>query len=224
VSDHDHAPEPVPGLPEHLPAGERMLWQGSPSWRALAVRALHVRKVAAYFALLAAWHVVEATGGGATFLPAVRGALWLLLLGAAAVGVLALLAWALARSTIYTVTSARVVLRFGVALPMSINLPLRLVEAADLVRHGDGTADLQLTLAHGQRVGYLLTWPHVQPWRLFRVRPTLRAVADADAAATALTAAFAATQGTVASTNAAPRPARAPATSSLPRPASTAAA
>lgn len=219
---NEHAAEPVPGLPEELPAGERMLWQGSPSWRALAVRALHVRKVGAYFALLAAWHVVEASGGGAGLLEAVRGALWLLVLGAAAVGVLALLAWALARSTIYTVTSARVVLRFGVALPMSVNLPLRLVEAADLVRHRDGTADLPLTLVHGQRIGYLLTWPHVQPWRLFRVRPMLRGVVDAEAAATALSTAFAATQTSVATPVAVPRPARAPAP--MPRPASTAAA
>ena len=219
---NEHAAEPVPGLPEELPAGERMLWQGSPSWRALAVRALHARKVGAYFALLAAWHVVEASGGGAGFLEAVRGALWLLVLGAAAVGVLALLAWALARSTIYTVTTARVVLRFGVALPMSVNLPLRLVEAADLVRHRDGSADLPLTLVHGQRIGYLLTWPHVQPWRLFRVRPMLRGVVDAEAAATALSTAFAATQPSVANPVAVPRPARAPA--SMPRPASQAAA
>ena len=63
---------------------------------------------------------------------AVRGAAWLVVLGAAAVGVLSLLAWALARSTIYTITRPRVVLRFGVALPMSVNLPLRLVESADL--------------------------------------------------------------------------------------------
>ncbi len=33
VSEHEF--EPIPGLPERLPAGERMLWQGRP-WRALA--------------------------------------------------------------------------------------------------------------------------------------------------------------------------------------------
>ncbi len=34
-----------PACPQALPAGERMLWQGAPSWRALARRSLHVRKV-----------------------------------------------------------------------------------------------------------------------------------------------------------------------------------
>ena len=32
--------EPVPGLPEQLPEGERLRWQGAPKWAALAVRAL----------------------------------------------------------------------------------------------------------------------------------------------------------------------------------------
>jgi hypothetical protein len=218
VNEYEH--EPVPGLPEALPAGERMLWQGIPDWRALAVHALHVRKVALYFALLAAWHVVELASGGAALVAALRGALWLVLLGAAAVGVLSLLAWGLARSTVYTITSARVVLRFGIALPMSINLPLRLVETADLLRHADGSADIALTLQHGQRVGYLLTWPHVQPWRLFRVRPMLRGLATATDAARAIAGALAATQA-VGAPAVVTRPSRETAPA-LPRPVTTA--
>lgn len=186
MSRHEHEHEPVPGLPAELPAGERMLWQGAPSWRALARRALHVRKVAGYFVLLAIWHVAEVMNAGTGFVEAVRGATWLVLLGLAAVAVLSGLAWALARSTMYTITTARLVLRFGVALPMSVNLPLKLVESADLRRHDDGTADLPLTLLPRSRMGYLLTWPHVQPWHYFRVRPMLRGLADGDAAAKAL--------------------------------------
>jgi hypothetical protein len=218
VNEHEH--EPVLGLPEPLPVGERMLWQGAPDWRSLAVHALHVRKVAFYFTLLAVWHVIELASGGATLLAALRGALWLVLLGAAAVGVLSLLAWGLARSTVYTITSARVVLRFGIALPMSINLPLRLVETADLLRHADGSADIALTLQHGQRVGYLLTWPHVQPWRLFRVRPMLRGLVTAPDAARAIAGALAATQA-VSAPSAVTRPVRETA-AALPRPVTTA--
>ena len=44
--------EPVRGLPAMLPPGERLLWQGNPAWRSLAIRAYHVRKVALYFAVL----------------------------------------------------------------------------------------------------------------------------------------------------------------------------
>ena len=190
MSSHEHEHEPIPGLPGELPAGERLLWQGAPSWRALARRSLHVRKVAGYFALLAGWHVAEVMSAGSGFAHAVRGAAWLVVLGVLAVGVLSGLAWALARSTMYTITSKRVVMRFGVALPMSVNLPLTLVEAADLRRHDDGTADLPLTLLPRSRMGYLLTWPHVQPWHYFRVRPMLRCLPDGETAARALMSAL----------------------------------
>ena len=46
----DFASEPVPGLPERPPAGERILWQGAPDRRTLARTAYHTRLVAAYFA------------------------------------------------------------------------------------------------------------------------------------------------------------------------------
>ena len=35
-----------------LPEGERVLWQGAPSWRGVARRTLHTRKIAGYFAAL----------------------------------------------------------------------------------------------------------------------------------------------------------------------------
>ena len=207
MSAREHECEPVNGLPEELPAGERLLWQGSPSWRALALRALHVRKVGIYFLLLAAWHVIDVSRDGVAPADAVTGALWLVVLGAVAIAVLAVLAAALARSTVYTVTTSRVVLRFGVALPMAVNLPLRLIESADIVRHRDGTGDLRLTLVHGQRIGYLVNWPHVAPWRWFRVRPMLRGVVASEAAASALGGALNATQP-VAAPASTQRPAR----------------
>jgi hypothetical protein len=211
---NEHEFEPTPGLPERLPEGERMLWQGSPSWRSLAVQAMHVRKVGVYFTLLAAWDVFDKMQGGAGWLAALRGATWLLVVGAAGIGVLSLLAWALARSTLYTITTQRLVLRFGVALPIAMNLPFRLVQSAGIVRHRDGTADLPLLLAGGERVGYLVTWPHVRPWHFFRVQPTLRALPDAEQAATILAGALRASDPNAAS--ATPARARSPARSHEP--------
>ena len=49
---HEHEFEPQFGLPERLPAGERILWQGSPDFRALARNAFHLRKLALYFSVL----------------------------------------------------------------------------------------------------------------------------------------------------------------------------
>ena len=50
-------PEPIPGLPEELPEGERILWRGGPDWKSLAMHVFHVRAVAIYFALILAWKV-----------------------------------------------------------------------------------------------------------------------------------------------------------------------
>ena len=49
---HEHEFEAAPGLPEPLPRGERLLWQGRPDWRQLALHAFHVRKLAFYFAFM----------------------------------------------------------------------------------------------------------------------------------------------------------------------------
>ena len=56
MSDHDDfAFEPIPGLPERLPAGEEMLWQGRPDTAALAREAYGIRWIAGYFALIVLW-------------------------------------------------------------------------------------------------------------------------------------------------------------------------
>jgi hypothetical protein len=51
---HEHEWEAAPGLPSDLPPGERVVWQGAPDWKRLAIHAFHVRKVALYFALMLA--------------------------------------------------------------------------------------------------------------------------------------------------------------------------
>ena len=51
---HEHEWEAAPGLPSALPPGERILWQGAPDWRSLAVHAFHVRKIALYFVFMLA--------------------------------------------------------------------------------------------------------------------------------------------------------------------------
>jgi hypothetical protein len=62
--DHDDfQTEPVRGLPEDLPEGEHILWQGQPDWWALTKEALSFWWVAGYFAFLFAWRTV---GGAAT--------------------------------------------------------------------------------------------------------------------------------------------------------------
>jgi hypothetical protein len=49
---HEHEFEAAPGLPEKLPAGEYILWQGAPEWRGLGVSAFGLRTVALYLVVM----------------------------------------------------------------------------------------------------------------------------------------------------------------------------
>jgi hypothetical protein len=188
-------PEPIPGLPEELPPGERLLWRGSPNWRSLALHVFHVRAIAIYFGALMIWRVTEGVAAGGE--PAAI-AVHALSLAPAAVGVLALvslLAWLIARATIYTVTSERVVIRAGVALPKAINIPFAIIGSAALRLRKDGDGDIPLQLTGPDRAAYLHLWPHARPWRLHKAEPMLRGVPDAAGVAQILAGALAAKAG-----------------------------
>lgn len=171
--------EPIRGLPGHLPEGERILWQGAPDWRSLARTAYHTRLVAGYFALLTAWAIGSAlmTRSGYLGIEMTVG------LGMVGVALLHLLAWGSARTTVYTLTDRRIVLRVGIAVPKCINLPLGMIGAVDLAARADGTGDVPLTIAGPAKLGYLALWPHARPWKIVRPQPMLRAVPDAQAIA-----------------------------------------
>lgn len=196
------------GLPGPLPAGERVLWQGRPQWRSLARRAFHVRKLAIYCGALALWRVVADLSEGVPVSTIATALMWLLLLALVAVGLPALLAWLYARSTVYTITDRRVVMRYGVALPMTLNIPFRIIGSAAAKVHADGTGDLPLALTGSDRIAYLHLWPLARPWRLARPEPMLRAVPDAERVATILARALGAAAGLreAPKTDATPRP------------------
>jgi hypothetical protein len=133
----------IAGIQEPLPPGERLLWQGAPDWRVLAVTALHLRKLGLYFGALLLLHMAASMRDGATLAHALGNALPLALLAAGALGLLAFYAWASARTTIYAVTTRRVVLRVGVALPITVNLPFTGIESVAL-RRRDGVVFVHL--------------------------------------------------------------------------------
>ncbi|MFO1160326.1 MAG: photosynthetic complex putative assembly protein PuhB [Reyranellaceae bacterium] len=170
--------EPVRGLPAPLPEGETLLWQGHPEWRALALRAFHVGHVALYFGLLAVWAVATAWSNGAGWATSLASAGWVPVMAAAALVLIGLLAWLSARTTVYTITSRRIVLRIGIALPIIINVPFRAVEAVGMRRHRDGTGDLPATLSKGYRLAFLVLWPHARPWFVRSPQPMLRCIAE----------------------------------------------
>ena len=182
---HEHEFEAAHGLPEALPDGEVQLWQGSPDARLLARQALHLDLVAAYFAVLLAWRGVvswQESGSVGQALGAMAGMLPLIAL---ACGLLAGIAWLMARTTVYTITNRRVVMRVGIVLSITFNRPFAQIASADWRQRGRG-GDIVLTLSGNDRIAYLHLWPHVRPWRLRRTQPMLRALPAAAAVAAQL--------------------------------------
>ncbi len=213
VFGHDY--EPTRGLPAPLPDGETILWQGAPNWQTLARRAMKLRIVSVYFVALVAWGISGGISEGYTPLEIVEAALRLSGLGAAAIGLLAAFAWLSARSTVYTITSRRVVVRFGIALPITMQIAFPMINSAGLHLWPRGEGDIALSVrsagqSRGQKVSYLICWPHVRPWKLKRVEPMLRCIPDAAAVAQILGRALAAS----ASQPAQPMPVAAAATAS----------
>lgn len=163
----------IPGLDEPLPEGERLLWQGRPDTRTLARHAFRIRWIATYFAVLALLAIPLSGGESAG-----ARVVWLVLLGAAALGIITGYAALVARSTVYAVTDRRVVMLAGVAFPAVFNLPLHLVGDAFVRRNRDGSGDVAFQIRGSDRMGYLFLWPHVRPWRIRDPQPMLRGLGE----------------------------------------------
>jgi Bacterial PH domain len=162
-----------------LPAGEKMLWQGQPQWQGLALHAFHVRAVALYFVVLLVWRVLQGVIAGDSAWTMTVAAAWLLVPCGAACGILALLAWLSSRTTQYTITNKRVIMQFGMALPITLNLPFSKIGSAALRLYADGSGDIPLATSGKDRVAFLMLWPHVRPWRATQTEPMLRSIKDA---------------------------------------------
>ncbi len=182
MSHDDFNFEPIRGLPEKLPQDEHILWQGSPDAGMLAREAYKIRWVAAYFALLTVWRI----GVSSMEFPmgiAVMHGVPFVVSGLLACGVLYLLAYVQARSAVYTLTNKRVAMRIGAALTMTLNLPYTWIGTASLDMRKSGHGTLAFELIGEARLSFMMSWPHVRPWRTTRTQPALRCIADAQSVA-----------------------------------------
>lgn len=172
--------EPVRGLPELLPEGEQILWQGTPDGWGIARRVFHLRKLAVYFGVLWLWNVWVSISGGLSWLDAIAATNMITLAAGTALAIVAALAWMTARATIYTVTNRRIIIRCGVVITLAINVPFETIQSVDYRPFRDGTGDFPLSVTGVEGIGYWLLWPHVRPWHFgARCEPMLRSVPEA---------------------------------------------
>ena len=207
---HEYEFEPQYGLPERLPQDEHIIWQGSPAVGALAISAFHLRKLAFYFALLilaCAWPALEASAG---FMAVVQAVKWIVPLTVIGLGSIWVLAWMTARTTVYTLTNRRIVMRLGIVLTVSFNFPLKRMTAADVRMGNGGFGDISLALKGDDRIAWVHLWPSVRAWRISKTEPTLRAVPDAQAVALQLREAWAKATGLEARSDAVHAPVNVP--------------
>ena len=201
---HEHEFEPQYGLPERLPRDESILWQASPDVATLAREAFHLRSLCVYFAALLAVRAGMEIATGTDVVGVLLALKWLLPLSLAALTIVWTLAWLTARTTVYTLTNKRLVMRLGIVLTVTFNLPLSRMGAADLRLHRRGFGDISVSLSGDDRIGWVHLWPSSRPWHLTRPQPTVRCVADASALARQLSAAWTARTSIAATASALP--------------------
>ena len=180
MHDTDFDFEPRRGLPAPLPPGEQLLWQGAPNWKRLARRPFRVTWVIVWFVAITLFQMGSDIAGGRSPFASGMPLLITVGLGLVAVGTLLLLAWLTARVTVYSITSERVLIRFVIALQVTMNLPFRRIASASVADARDAPAgDIALALVAEERASWFILWPHVRPWTTSRAEPMMRALDDA---------------------------------------------
>ncbi|NDW03571.1 photosynthetic complex putative assembly protein PuhB [Jiella pacifica] len=180
---------------EELPKGETILWQARPDWWRLALGAYRLKLVGAWFLAFAVWKIGVTHHDTGSWAAGFADAATLLPALGVGVGLIMLLAFLTARATRFTLTSRRLVMRFGVALPAQLNIPLVHVDHAAVKLNADGTGDIPLTIPKKGRPSYFQLWPYARPWKFGSAEPMLRAVPNAAEAARLVADALAASQG-----------------------------
>jgi Bacterial PH domain len=177
VSEHEF--EAVRGLPGDLPEGETILWQGAPDWVLLALDAFKLRWIIGYFLALVAWRTINGVMKGVDIGTSLATALAIMPLAGLAIAIFCFLAWLNSRSTVYTITSQRVVMRFGAALTKAINIPFKIIESAsaDVKQNGSGVVAVKLLAPN--KIPMLLLWPHRKPGTMRNAEPAFRCIKDA---------------------------------------------
>jgi Bacterial PH domain len=177
-------PDIIPhGLPDHLPEGERLIWQGRPEWKHLAINAFHVRKVALYFGAIILGQAAYKLQHGATPFEAVQSIPIIFGLGLTACLMLLALSYASAKTSLYTLTNKRCMMKVGLALPVIINVPFRQVDGVAFATTSGSSGNICFKTSGETRLAYLMLWPHCKPWHMAKPQPAFRDIPDVEVVA-----------------------------------------
>jgi len=179
------------GLPEKLPDGEYVIWQGSPNvWR-MAKDAFYIRPIIAYFVFLVLFRIFDGISLEHATLAIVISTIWMLALSVVCIGLVYCLAYFTAITAVYTMTNRRIVMRIGIALTLSFNLPYKEIISADFQEKKDGFGNIPLRISPTTKIAYFHLWPHARPFCFNNPEPMLRNIANVKEVATLLTNAWA---------------------------------
>ena len=177
------APDTPLILSENLPSGEQLIWQGRPERYALATRAMYLKFIAFYLVALIAARTGYLVVAGEPVATWSGMLIWQMLASAFVMLLIVGLATVYSRTTRYSLTNERLIIKTGAAITIHINLPLQQIIGADLREYSDDTGDITLQVSQADKLYWLLMWPNVRSWWVRPLRPVLRGLKDAQAVA-----------------------------------------
>ncbi len=175
----EHDDEAQFGLPENLPEDEKILWQGSPNFVSLMNKVFFFRIVTFYFVFLLAFSFYgdfQNIGLSA----ALVNLLVNILLSGFSLGGLAFLAYLTCKTAVYTLTNKRVVMRIGIILTLTFNIPFKQILASDYKKHADGSGDISFRIDPSTKIAFIHLWPHCRFKSFAHPEPAMRCISNVD--------------------------------------------
>ena len=129
MNGHTHEFEPTFGFPESLPVSEKVLWQGSPCAWLIARRIFFLPHLFLYFLILS-FLTLTVNSDVLTLKDLLVKFLSYMSLGMVAIFLLLAISYLISSTTVYSITDKRVVMRIGIVLNLSLNIPFSKIETA----------------------------------------------------------------------------------------------
>ena len=189
MNGHTHEFEPTFGFPESLPTSEKVLWQGSPCAWLIARRIFFLPHLFFYFLIFSCLALIF-NSDVLTLKDLFVKFLSYISLGMVAIFILLAISFLISSTALYSITDKRVVMRIGIVLNLSLNIPFSKIETAELKAYPDKSGDISLNLVPDNKIAYLHLWPHCRPWFFSSPRPRLSCLKDVEVIASCLTSSW----------------------------------